>query len=188
MANGTLGDPHYKLVTVPAAASSQLEVLTSAYGFPVVPGGWLGDFSTSAWIAPTNVPFLNGGQTFGGYYDYQTTFDLTGFDPATASLSGHWAADDSATILINGIATGAATPNGYSSYSTFNINSGFQAGVNTLDFVVLEDGSGATGLRVDGVSGTADPVPEASTTVSFGLLLALGLGGAIVARRKSVKA
>jgi len=32
--------------------------------------------------------------------------------------------------------------------------------------------------------GSANPVPEASTPVSFGLLLALGLRAAVVARRK----
>jgi hypothetical protein len=62
--------------------------------------------------------------------------------------------------------------------------------LNTLDFLVLDDGQGATGLRVDGIQGTAgsSPVPEASTTVSLGLLLALGLGAVLVARRKIVKA
>lgn len=188
LANGTLGDPHYTVSTNAPGGSSQLQVLTSAYGFPIVKGGWIGDSSTSAWIAPTNDPFLNGGQDLGGYYDYQTTFDLTGYDPATASLSGNWAADDSATFLINGVATGQNTPNGYSSYSTFDISSGFQPGINTLDFVVLEDGSGATGLRVDGITGSAAAVPEASSTVSLGLLLALGVGGVLVARRKAAKA
>jgi hypothetical protein len=189
--NGTFGDPHYTLVSEPSAASSQLQVLTSAFGFPVVPGGWLGDSSSSAWIAPTNVPFLNGGQAYGGFYDYQTTFTLAGFNSATeaASLSGQWAADDSGTLFLNGVSTGQAT-DGYGAYSPFSITSGFQSGVNTLDFMVLEDGSGATGLRVDGIGGTLSPaaVPEASSTVSLGVLLTLGLGGLLLARRKSVKA
>ena len=70
--------------------------------------------------------------------------------------------------------------------------------MNTLDFLVTDDGQGATGLRVDGLTGTANlgtvnlgaanPVPEASTTISFGLLLALGLGAAGLARRKRMAA
>ncbi len=189
--SGTLNDPHYTLVSEPSAASSQVQVLTSAFGFPVVPGGWIGDSSTSAWIAPTNVPFLNGGQAYGGYYDYQTTFTLASFNPANqaASLSGQWAADDSGTIFLNGVSTGQAA-DGYGAYSPFTLTSGFQSGVNTLDFLVLEDGAGATGLRVDGIGGTVSPaaVPEASSTVSLGALLTLGLGGLLLARRKSVKA
>ena len=189
--NGTLGDPHYTLVSNPAATSNQLQVLTSAYGFPIVPNGWLGDSSTSAWIAPTNSPFV--GPKNGGSYDYQTTFTLTNFNPATetASLSGGWATDNYGTdILINGLSTGSLA-NGAGSYAPFSITSGFQSGVNTLDFLVVDDGQGATGLRVDGMSGTISPaaVPEASTTVSLGLLLSLGLGGMLLtARRRSLKA
>ena len=43
-------------------------------------------------------------------------------------------------------------------------------------------------IGIDDVRFVPAPVPEASTTVSFGLLLALGLGGAVVAakRKKSV--
>ncbi len=185
--SGTLGDPHYTLTQHPAGTSGSLQVLTSAYGFPLVSNGWLADAPDSAWIAPTNDPFL---QTAGvaGYYDYQTTFDLTGLDPAAASLSGFWATDNFGTdILINGLSTGNVS-NANNAYSAFSIGSGFHAGLNTLDFVVLDDGQSSTGLRVSGVSGTVgpaiDPVPEASTTVSFALLLALGLGGAVSARRK----
>ena len=156
-------------------------MLTSAYDFPIVQNGWLGDSATSAWIAPTNGPFI--GPKSGGQYDYRTTFDLTNFDPTTASLSGSWAMDNYGTILLNGVDTGN-TWGSNSAYGTFVINSGFQPGLNTVDFQVVDDGSGVTGLRVDGVSGSANPVPEASTTVSFGLLLARGLGGAVIARRK----
>ena len=35
---------------------------------------------------------------------------------------------------------------------------------------------------------TPAPVPEASTVASFGLMLALGLGGVLVARKKGIKA
>ena len=37
-----------------------------------------------------------------GEYVYRTTFDLTGFDPATVSVSGMWAADDAGGIRLNG--------------------------------------------------------------------------------------
>lgn len=44
---------------------------------------------------------------------------------------------------------------------------------------------GTTPLRrVDSVYGEASPVPEASTTVSFGFLLAQDLGAVVVARRR----
>ena len=62
-----------------------------------------------------------------------------------------------------------------------------------MDFVV-GFGNGnyfadATGLFAHVTDLNANPVPEASTTVSFGLLLCLGLGGLVwSARRKKAKA
>ena len=45
-------------------------------------------------------------QRSGGEYVYRTTFDLTGFDPTTAMISGIWSADDRGIdILINGTST-----------------------------------------------------------------------------------
>ncbi len=192
--DGTAGDPHYTLVQNPLGTSSQIQVVTAARGFPVVPNGWIVGGSASAWIAPSNDPFI--GPKPAGLYDYRTTFDLAGFNPATASLSGQWAVDNFGTILLNGTDTGNQWHE-FDSYGTFAIGSGFQSGVNTLDFLAVDDGQGVAGLRVDGITGSAalsgggltgsaNPVPEASTTVSFGLLLALGLGGAVLARRKRV--
>ena len=136
LAHGTFGDPHTSLTMNLVGASSQIQMLTSAYGFPVV---------------QNDDPFV--GPKTRGLYDW------------------------------NGVDTGS-TWGDYGSYGTFAIGSGFQSGLNTVGFRVADDGAGATGLRVDGVSGSASPVPEASTTVSFGLLLALALGGAVIARRK----
>ena len=90
------------------------------------------------------------GPKSGGQYDYRTTFDLTNFDPTTASLSGSWAMDNYGTILLNGVDTGN-TWGSNSAYGTFVINSGFQSGLNTVDFQVVDDSSGVTGLRAEPV-------------------------------------
>jgi hypothetical protein len=158
-------ETHYTLVSVPGGPTS-LRVATSANGFPITP--WLGDDSLSAWIGPASDGSLNGP---GGIYDYQTTFDLTGFDPATASITGQWSMDDAGVdILINGVSTGPLSSN-FQSWTSFLVNSNFVTGVNTLDFVI-NNGSGPTGLRVE-MSGTAqpvasDPVPEPATMVLLG--------------------
>lgn len=49
-------------------------------------------------------------------------------------------------------------------------------------------GGASGGLNELQVFGTPAAVPEASTTVSFGLLLALGLGGVTIARKKRLAA
>ena len=163
-------DPHYSIVSPsgPGIVVSQSNI----------PGDWLSNSSSSRWIwqqfdgQPTNVT-----RTF------RTTFDLTGLNPSTASIAGTWAADNFLDqILINGVSIGTIPNNpagsNFISFSPFNINSGFQAGINTLDFVVRDAGF-ISGFRVGEISGTAQPispspsVPEPSTILGLGVL---GLG------------
>jgi hypothetical protein len=174
--DSTVGDPHYSLVSVPAGSTTEILVRTSAGGFPIPP--YIGDDSLSAWIGPNNDHFLDGPP---GLYDYQTTFDLTGFDPATASISGGWSSDnDGVAILINGVDTGNP-PTSFTQFSAgfapFSISAGFVPGINTIDFLV-DNGGGPTALRVE-MSGTASPVPEPGTltlaAVGFMGLMGYGL-------------
>ena len=117
---------------------------TAAGGFPIPP--WIGDNSSSAWIAP-----VTGNFSPAGFFSYRTTFDLTGMDPASATLSGQWATDDGGVdILINGTSTGASSA-GFSSFTPFQISSGFVPGTNTLTFMVVNGSPNGnpTGLRVE---------------------------------------
>ena len=159
------------------------------------PSAFVFNVNNSPYAAPTNSQYIspdqNGGTTYngGGYtVGYQTSFDLTGLNPATALISGDWSTDNLGNdILINGISTGL-TSGGFTSFTHFNLApfaADFQSGLNTLTFVWTNQGYlGA--LDVQNLQGTAvsAPVPEASTTVSLGLMLALGLGGIAIARKK----
>jgi hypothetical protein len=172
LANGTLGDPHYTLFSVPAGGITALVVRST--GVPIPP--WLVADTFSAWIAPNAASF----NSPPGNYDYRTTFDLTGFAPDTATLIGKWAMDNSGVnILINGHPTGIAVPaldplnlnvtQPFQQFNSFSIHSGFVAGLNTLDFIVNNfnnNGANPTGLRVE-VTGTAF-TPEPGSLVLFG--------------------
>ena len=163
LADGTVGDPHYTLTSVPSGPTD-IRIKTSASGFPV--GPWLGDDTASTWIGPNSGASLDGPA---GSYTYRTTFDLTGLDPATASISGQWSTDDSGpSILLNGVLTPNLPAGGFSSFFPFSITSGFSTGVNTLDFAVV-NGGGPTGLRVEmsGTASSARAVPDSGSTLLF---------------------
>jgi hypothetical protein len=172
--DSTVGDPHYALVSVPGGSTTQLLVRGAAGGYPIPP--YVGDDSLSAWIGPNNDHSLNGPN---GVYDYRTTFSLAGLNAATASITGGWSTDNGGLqILLNGVDTGNP-PTAFDQYAhgfaPFTISGGFLAGVNTLDFIVNNDG-GPTALRVE-MTGTARPgdAPEPTTLT----LLGIGLAGIV---------
>ena len=158
-------DLHYELID-PSHIVGEPIVATSAGGFPI--GPWVGDNNDSAWIGPTEDTSGPGDFDLIPSYHYQTTFDLTGYDPSTVSITGEWSTDNRGLdILLNGASTGfenAAQFGGFSPF-TLSVQDGHQflGGVNTLEFV-LNNGAaegtpdGPTGLRVE-MSGDADGLP-----------------------------
>jgi len=140
---------------------------------------WFGDDALSSWIGPKGDSHLDGG--YGEIYDFQTTFSLAGLDAATAAIVGQWAVDDvGLDILLNGVSVHPALV-GWNYWSPFSITSGFQAGVNTLDFIV-QNGGGPIGLRVEMTGTTGSAVPEPAT---WALMIGgFGLAGATLRRRR----
>jgi hypothetical protein len=111
-------------------------------------------------------------------------FSLAGFNAASAMFTGRFAVDNSVTaILLNGNSLGASG-GGFSSWTDFSANSGFNAGLNTLTFVVRNSAQASgnpTGLRVEFTSSDASVVPEPATWA----LMILGFGMVGVAARRS---
>jgi hypothetical protein len=185
LANGTVPDPHYSLISVPSGSSTNTRVIDPTGGFPV--GPYFTGTNASRWIVANN-PEAGGSagdNSPAGVYVFRTTFDLTGFDFSTAAITGGWATDNSGLdILINGNSLGITNPGTFTTgFTSFSVNSGFVAGLNTLDFRV-NNAAGATGnpvgLRVE-MTGTANAVPEPAT---LALVLAAGLAAAGVSRRR----
>jgi hypothetical protein len=179
--DATISDPHYSLLSVPGGSTTDIRVRTSAGGYPIDPSHYIGDDSLSAWIGPNNDPALDGPV---GLYDYRTTFDLTGFNPLTAQITGRWTTDNAGvSILLNGVNTGIPATSATqfnAGFVPFSITSGFQAGVNTLDFIINNDG-GPTALRVEMTGTAAAPLP---TTAVAGMTLLGGFGMVQFARRR----
>jgi hypothetical protein len=113
----------------------------------------------------------------GSPYTFQLTFDLTGFNPATATISGAWGVDNDGSILLNGstpAGSGALTLDGgdnhsnYQAFHDFQITGGFGSGINTLDFLATDLGI-LGGLNVNSLVGTVSAVPEPGSLVLSGI-------------------
>jgi hypothetical protein len=80
-----------------------------------------------------------------------TKFDLTGFDPATATIDGRFTADDwIVQVRLNGKTLPLDDHRVYH-WQAFHIGEGFVAGKNTVEIVVSNDpalGSTPMGLCV----------------------------------------
>jgi hypothetical protein len=171
-------DPHYSIVnsTVfgPAAYAKH-----DADGPPITPGTWLvdGPNAASSWLVPDlnfffiDVPGVTDNIT------YRTTFDLTGFAPNSFSINGRWAADDSGLRMrLNGVLVPGIAVAQYDLWTNFAISSGFQNGINTLEFDTRST-QNPTGLRVEMTSA----VPEPGTW----LMCVLGLAALHLRQRRA---
>ena len=160
--------------------------VTENGSFPL--GPWLANDATSSWITPTATQGQSFDPSVNGSYSWVLTFNLAGFDYSSASFTGRFAADNSAIATLNGNLIG--TSNGFTSFSNFSANSGFNSGLNTLEFLVTntkQNSGNPTGLRVEFTqSNVVSAVPEPET---YAMMLAgLGLMGAIARRRKAKQA
>ena len=105
LADGTIGDPHYTLTSVPSGTTG-IRVRTSAGGYPVPP--YEADNTDSTWIGPNGDAMLNGPA---GEYVYRTMFSLTGLDLNSVSIKGNWSTDNNGVrIVLNGTDTGNLRP------------------------------------------------------------------------------
>jgi hypothetical protein len=121
----------------------------AAYVTTDFPWNYIPNNALSQWIGPWN------GTNYyaAGTYTYTTTFDLGPLDPATAVISGRWAADKFGAMYLNGNLISQTIGFPVSKMESFTASSGFVPGINTLTFIV-QNTSGSTGLRCE-VSGIA---------------------------------
>jgi hypothetical protein len=141
------------------------------------PGVWQPNGADYKWISVRTDASLGFAAT--SYY-FRTQFNLIGFDPSSASLNFRCAKDNNVgSYRLNGgtAVTGqCGVPFTFGASQT--VNSGFIAGMNTLEFYAEGDGI-TDGLLVDVTdfsvrpAGTPGVVPEPATVS----LLAIGLIG-----------
>ncbi len=184
-------DNHYVLTAIPGAAPSDnlgksYTVVTAA-----LPGSWALNAADSRWITTPGTPSTGGGANGGnahrvsGAFDYTLTFNLpAGAILSTVSITGSGWADDSSSIVVNGVLVSGQSivshKDAASSFTLNNANATFVSGANTLTFRV-NNAAGATGLFINSLSGTVT-VPEVGAMLPiFG---AIALYGVVLRRRK----
>jgi hypothetical protein len=139
-------------------------------------GSYFADTATAAWVSPQS----DGNAGAAGNYTYDLVVDLTGLDPATASITGTFGTDNTGAVWLNGDAPVATTGSGsFGAPTPFTVSSGFVAGLNTLHVQVNNEGD-PTAFFVSITSATANAVvpPEPALAVpaaSWPMILGLGL-------------
>jgi len=165
--SGGSSDPHWTVISGPGITTPQAAVVVNDQS----PSGRYAQDPNSPWIW-ANASGIAG---LGSPYDFRLTFDLTGLNPSTATISGSWGVDNDGSILLNGstpMGSGALTLGGgdvrdnYSTFHNFSITGGFVSGINTLDFLATDLGV-VGGLNVNSLVGTASASanPEPSSLV-----------------------
>lgn len=116
---------------------------------------------------------------------FRFQFDLTGFLLSSTTLSGLWGIDNIGSVLLNGTVI-SNLPNvvtaNFNVLTALSATTGFNAGVNTLDFVVKNAG-GPAGFRA-AVTVEADVLPSAVPLPAGGVLLLSALAGFAALRRR----
>lgn len=139
-------------------------------------GVYAPDTGTSAWVSTA----ASGNASASGYYVYQLLVDLTGVDPATAVITGQFSTDNEGFIRVNG-GTNAATSSfsGFTAMTSFTLNSGFIAGINSIQ-VGANNAGNPTAFHVLFTSATASPIQVPTMPEWVLLILALILVTTIV--------
>jgi len=138
----------------------------AAQGFPIPP--WVPNDARSTWIS-----VQPDSRVLGGQYLYSVRFTLPVQDETTSvSIAGRWAAEDSATLTINGMPSGLHV-SGAEAFTDFPADAGqglFVTGENVLEFAVQKADTTIlgepSGLRVEACISACSPQDVHCTSIS----------------------
>jgi hypothetical protein len=170
----------WTLLTEPLGGTETIGSNTFRYHHPA----YAADTATSAWVAPA----ASGNASASGDYVYQLLIDLTGLDPTTAVITGQFGTDNDGFIRLNGGPNAAVQGfAGFGTLTNFTLNSGFVAGLNSIQ-IGVDNGGNPTAFHALFFRADADPTnggPGGSEVPEPASLLLLGSGAVgLIARRR----
>ena len=171
LASGEL-DPHYTLVENPDNVGVTDAFIQDGGAFPIVAGPWIANSGTSVWIGPRSNTSAAAGPN-PTVYLYRTSLNLTG-KPTSGIITGGYASDNTGrSIKVNGTtAPGVPQSTNFGVLLPFTIRTESLpaatviAGVNNLDFEIVNEGAGYTGLRVDNLAYSVVPTGIAPVVIT----------------------
>ncbi len=138
-------DPHWRITVSADPVFPGPNAFVLLNNAPLFSGGGTPNTAISKWIglrADGGHLFPRSNCTDGcteADYHFETTFDLTGLNPAMSVITGQWSPDDSSVMLLNGVPV-ASYPYvqgvNWRVFAPFTITTGFVPGVNTLTVIV----------------------------------------------------
>jgi len=166
--DGTV-DPYWTFTNSSSVTGQALVAANNGVDFGCCgPLPWTPNTSSSAWIVDNTSSDRSGGNPL----SFQTTFSLTSFDVASASISGGWAVDDGGTLSLNGhVISTLLGPSGWTSLNPFSVSGAsgfFNAGLNILRVDLTVNDNSFEGVNVQ-VTGSADPLAAPGPIAGAGL-------------------
>ena len=136
--SGGAADPHYTLPITQEGTPGMNALVASPLS-----SGWAPNGSSSAWIAPSAD---QGGSSTSPTGTVSLPNHLQRQRPGGGGkLTGNLGGDDNITdVFINGVSTGYSRANAFASFAPISLTGNLVAGVNTLDFVVANTGTGTS--------------------------------------------
>src|SRR5207253_9952116 len=134
-------------------------------------GPWVANGPNSDWVARNPNVNDQGVQP----YTFFRSFDLTGLDLSTVSISGMWTIDDGGTLKLNGnqVAILDLSTSPWTSLHSFSVATGspfLAQGVNTLTMTVTQSDHFDEGARLEGTLSGSVPEPASLSLLAFSII------------------
>lgn len=186
--SGSVADAHWTVDQIGGGTAPAVTVYPNNADWQT---GWATNGESSDWIARNANTSDNGPAS----YSFFRTFDLTGFQPLSAFISGSWAIDDAGTLKLNGTTVSTLGAGAYTDLTNFLVPIGsplFLPGTNTLSITITSSDDNKEGVRLQGIMLAnllnVGATPEPGSMALFGSAAVTVIGVGLKRKRQTRRA